>query len=188
MGRTGDGLKEELNHLSTVFQANGYPHTVTAGVLNKKWRAPLHTSAEDDGQKLLVLPTSKASVRRPPHSCQGSNSTRGTEVFGVLCPLQMWLSLCWRDREAEENSPWRAHESCNEAGPNNAIAEHVWSTGHKILWDETTSIDHNGDWFRRRIKEALYIRSSNAMNSDPGLSLKPWHCCGKLNWLTLNSI
>ena len=82
----------------------------------------------------------------------------------------------------------KSTRSCNEAGPNNAIAEHVWSTGHKILWDETTSIDHDGDWFRWRIKEALYIRSSNAMNSDPGLSLKPWHCCGKLNWLTLNSI
>ena len=34
---TGDGLKEELNHLSRVFQANGYPQ-------------------EDDEQRLLVLP------------------------------------------------------------------------------------------------------------------------------------
>ena len=58
-----------------------------------------------------------------------------------------------------------------KADPNNAIAEHVCSTGHKILWDET-SIDHDGDWFRRMIKEALHIRSSNA-NSDSGLSLKP---------------
>ena len=61
-----------------------------------------------------------------------------------------------------------------KADPNNAIAEHVWSTGHKIQWNETTSNDHDGDWFRR-VKEALhlYIRSSNAMNSDPGLSLNP---------------
>ena len=42
----GDGLKEELNHLSRVFQANRYPHTVTAGVLNKKRRAPITTSTE----------------------------------------------------------------------------------------------------------------------------------------------
>ena len=60
-----------------------------------------------------------------------------------------------------------------KADPNNAIAEHVWSTGHKIQRDETTSNDHNGNWFRRRVKEALYIRSSNAMNSDLGLSLNP---------------
>ena len=38
----------------------------------------------------------------------------------------------------------------------------------KIQWEETTSIDHDGDWFSRRVKKALYIRSSNAMNSDPG--------------------
>ena len=56
---------------------------------------------------------------------------------------------------------------------NNAIAEHVWSTGHKIQCDEITSIDHDGDCFRRRVKKALYIRSSNAMNSDPGLLLNP---------------
>ena len=42
--------------------------------------------------------------------------------------------------------------------------------GHKIQWDETTSIDHDGDWFRMRVKEALYIRSSNAMN----WVLEPW--------------
>ena len=42
----GDGLKEELNHLSMVFQANGYPHAATAGVLNKKRRAPITTSTE----------------------------------------------------------------------------------------------------------------------------------------------
>ena len=58
-----------------------------------------------------------------------------------------------------------------KSDPNNAIAEHVWSTGHMIQCDETTSIDHDGDWFRRRVKKALYISSSNAMNSDPGLSL-----------------
>ena len=35
-----------------------------------------------------------------------------------------------------------------KADPNNGVAEHVWSTGHKIQWDETTSIDHDGDWFK----------------------------------------
>ena len=51
-----------------------------------------------------------------------------------------------------------------KADPNNATAEHVWSTGHKNQWDETTSIDYDGGWFRKIVKEALYIRSSNAMN------------------------
>ena len=46
--------------------------------------------------------------------------------------------------------------------------------GHKTQWDETTSIDYDGGWFRKMVKVVLYIRSSNAMNSDPGLSLRMW--------------
>ena len=38
---TRDDLKEELNHLSGVFQANGYLHAVTAGVLSKSFVPPL---------------------------------------------------------------------------------------------------------------------------------------------------
>ena len=52
---TVDGLTEELNHLSRVFWANGYPHAVTAGVLNKRRRCP-PTRTEDETQKMLVLP------------------------------------------------------------------------------------------------------------------------------------
>ena len=44
---TGDGLTEELNHLSRVFQANGYPHAAPAGVLNKRCRCPpTHTELQ----------------------------------------------------------------------------------------------------------------------------------------------
>ena len=105
----GDGLEEELNHLSRVFQVNGYPHAVTAGVLSKKRRAPITTSTEVDEQKLLVLPyikglsekvrlvcrplniktafRSSSTFKKPPHSRQGSNSPRGTKVCGVPYPL-----------------------------------------------------------------------------------------------------
>ena len=48
--------------------------------------------------------------------------------------------------------------------------QNMCGAGHKIQWDETTSIDDDGDWFRMRVKEALYIRSSNAMN----WVLEPW--------------
>ena len=51
----------------------------------------------------LNIKTAFRSSLKPPHSCQGSNSPRGTKVCGVPCSLQVWLSLCWRDREAEEN-------------------------------------------------------------------------------------
>ena len=59
-----------------------------------------------------------------------------------------------------------------KADPNNAIATHVWNTGHKIQWNEPACVDRDVDWYRRRVKEALHIKNTpNAMNSDPGLSL-----------------
>ena len=35
-----------------------------------------------------------------------------------------------------------------KADPINIMAEHVWNTGHKMQWDDTTSIDHDEDWFK----------------------------------------
>ena len=44
-----------------------------------------------------------------------------------------------------------------KADASNTMVEHVWSMGHKIQWDETTSIDHDGDWFRRNQSIPTYI-------------------------------
>ena len=50
----------------------------------------------------------------------------------------------------------------------------MWNTGHGIQWAEITVIVQERDWYRRRVKEALYIRSSaNNQNTDPGLDLNP---------------
>ena len=69
----GDSLKKELNHLSRVFQANGYPHAITAGVFDKKRRAPPSTSTEDDEQKLLVLPYVKGLSKKVRLVCRPLN-------------------------------------------------------------------------------------------------------------------
>ena len=65
------------------------------------------------------------------------------------------------------------------ANPKNAIAVHVWNTGHNIQWSETSDIDCEENGYRRRIKKALYIRgSANTINTDPGLFLNPcWAAC-----------
>ena len=146
---TRDGLKEELNHLSSVFQANGYPHAVTSGVLNKKCSLLTHVKA-------FTPPEEQKCV-----------------VFRVPCECgSVYVGETGRQMKTRIEEHKRA---VMKADPTNAIAEHLWNTGHKIQWDETTSNDHDGDWFRRRIKEALHVRSSNTINSDPGLSLNP--CC-----------
>ena len=168
---TGGGLKEELNHLSRVFQANGYPHAVTSGVLSKKRRPPITTSTEIDGQKLLVLPYIKGlseKVRLVCHPLNIKTAFRSSSIFRSLlthvkAPTPPEEQKCVVYRVPCEcgsvyvGETGRQVKTCIEehkravmkADPSNAIAEHVWSTGHKIQWDETTSIDHDGDWFRR---------------------------------------
>ena len=58
------------------------------------------------------------------------------------------------------------------ANPRNAIAAHVWNTGHNIQVSETSGIDHEENWYKRGIKKALHIRShAKTINTVPGLSL-----------------
>ena len=44
----------------------------------------------------------------------------------------------------------------------NGIAVHVNNTVHDIDWDSTEVIDQEENWRKRKIKEALHIRSVNA--------------------------
>ena len=169
----------------------------TARVLNKRRRAPTTTNAEDGDQRLLVLPYIKGLSEKIRLVCRPlniktafrSSSTLRNLLTHVKAPTPPEEQKCVVYRvpcecgsvyvgETGRQMKTRIEEhkrAVMKADPNNAIAEHVCSTGHQIQWDETTSIDHDGDWFRRRIKEfeALHIRSSNAMNSDSGLSLNP---------------
>ena len=57
---------------------------------------------------------------------------------------------------------------------NNAISVHVHSTGHAILWDKCEIVGVEQNWRRRRIKEAILIRSTpNTINTDPGVHINP---------------
>ena len=61
-----------------------------------------------------------------------------------------------------------------------AIVVHVWNTDHNIQWSATSDIKCEENGYRRRIKEALYIRgSANTINTDPGLSLNPCWAAGR---------
>ena len=49
------------------------------------------------------------------------------------------------------------------------MADHM---DHQILWEESTIKEYETNWYRRKIKEAIWIRQmANALNTDSGLSL-----------------
>ena len=55
----------------------------------------------------------------------------------------------------------------------NAIAVHMAEhMDHQILWQDSTIKEYEPNWYRRRIKEAIWIKqTANALNTDSGLSL-----------------
>ena len=50
-----------------------------------------------------------------------------------------------------------------------AIAEYILQTGARPLWNEVTVLAKEDDWFRRRIKEALWIDRKGIINKSHGL-------------------
>ena len=57
-------------------------------------------------------------------------------------------------------------------GPLTAIGEHLSGTGHTIDTENIKVLDNEEQWFRRKIKEALYIQEGNPpLNRDRGYEL-----------------
>ena len=89
----------------------------------------------------------------------------------------------WRDRKAAlqntrqhcrtQGSIAEHKAAVRQANINKAIASHVWNSCHAIQWSETSVLEHEAEWYRRRVKEALYIRSSSYSEHRPGPSLEP---------------
>ena len=69
----------------------------------------------------------------------------------------------------------REHKRAMKIGDhNNAISVHVHSTGHSILWDKCEVLAVEENWRRRKIREAILIKStSDTINTDPGVHINP---------------
>ena len=51
------------------------------------------------------------------------------------------------------------------------VAQHALVDNHRINWDGSTVINREQHWYRRRVKEALYIRRFGNFNLDRGLDI-----------------
>ena len=59
----------------------------------------------------------------------------------------------------------------------NALAAHIMQNmDHCIQWQDSTIKDYKSNWYRRCVKESIWIRlTNNTTNTDPGLSInKTW--------------
>ena len=66
----------------------------------------------------------------------------------------------------------KEHLSCRQ--PLSAISEHKLNTGHQCSMKDVNILDHEENWHRRKIKEAINIhREKPTLNQDVGQELPP---------------
>ena len=53
------------------------------------------------------------------------------------------------------------------------VSQHTLIDNHRIDWEKSTVIAKEPNYYKRRIKEALFIRKFNNMNQDQGLTVSP---------------
>ena len=78
------------------------------------------------------------------------------------------------DRTGRQMKTWIAEHKAamRQANTNNVTASHVCNSGHSIPCRETSVLELEVDKHRRRVQEALYVRSSaGTSNTNPGLAL-----------------
>ena len=202
---SGDHGDEEIELLKEVFKANGYPQKKVTELMNRRPRMKVKTEEEEQEGKnelLLVLPYIQGLSEKITRTCtkfdvktafmahptlrnllvQVKGKTPSTSRLGnVYCiPCNCGLvyigetGRCLSVRISEHK---RAVQHLDKS---NALAVHITEhMDHQILWEESTIKEFETNWYRRRIKEAIWIKqTTNALNTDPGIHIN-------ITWNTL---
>ena len=188
-----ENLQEELQHLQSVFEKNGYPRTIIQRVLRKQKSTEADPSNEN--KKILSLPYIRGLSENLQRTCRPlgitvvhkSNSTLRCILMKVKTPISrdqakgvIYRIPCECGQEYIGETSKSIHEriaehrrSVRRGDTNNSIAVHVQTTDHIIKWENAEVLQREQHKTRRKIKEAMYIRTSRCMNLDQGMSLDP---------------
>ena len=91
-------------------------------------------------------------------------------VYDIQCPEcdQHYI----RETARTLGTRIKEHLSCRQ--PLSAISEHKLNTGHQCSMNDVNILDHEENWHRRKIKEAINIhRKKPTLNRDVGQELPP---------------
>ena len=76
--------------------------------------------------------------------------------------------------ETGRNMLTRFKEHTSRKGTNSAIKEHLEEKNHTCTLEEVKILEREDDWYRRKVKEAIFIqRHQPSLNRDKGLELPP---------------
>ena len=190
--------KEETDHLTQVFQANGFPEALTKKTLSAHpppHSEPPRTQQEEEAPKVLCTPYIKGLSEKIEKVC----APLGVKpVFKPMRTLRQDLMKVKSSVPKEKQTGVVYEIPCKECeevyvgetkrtlkvrlsehrqavrrgGPKNGIAVHVQKTNHCINWEGATVWRKEVGFWQRRAAEAIQIKKRTPnMNLDSGLLL-----------------
>ncbi len=177
-------LTEEMEHLKSVFKKNGYPcDTVNRALHHQRNK---RRSKEEQTQRTEVtttIPYVKGVSERIRRICVKHNIKvifhSGRTLRSILSHVKPQPDLlnhpgviyripcldCDRSYIEETGRTLRVrlseHQRCckNFETQKSAVAQHCLEEHHRIDWQGSTVIEKESIWHKRRIKEAIHIKS-----------------------------
>ena len=187
--------RDELNHLRSVFQANGYPPQVVSRALRPRAQCQQDLDTADK-PKILYVPyiqhitepiqrvCRKLGVKivfRTPHTLRqqlvklktARPKLKKNVIYKVPCLdcTSVYIGETGRCLQVRLTE----HKAAVKRGDRkNAIATHAWDHNHRVNWEGAQVIQTEPFYWKRRVLEAIIIRNHDTTsNLDCGLSLDP---------------
>ena len=188
----GETLIQELKHIEDAFVANNYPRGLVRKTLRKRKR--MTQEEHTDEERILCLPYIKGvseilqRISRPlnvkvVHKAPTTLRSLLTKVKTPIPQNQLTgvvyqISCECGDAYIGETSKTlderqKEHQRAVRRFDNNSVATHVRDTGHNIAWKDAKVILKERYKTRRRVKEAIKIKTTTCFNMDQGISLDP---------------
>ena len=170
----------EIRHLRQVFKANSYPEAVVKRNLRARPTSANSSQASQLAPKLLLLPYVPGLSERIESVCWPLGmktvcKSRGTlrsslmqvkqpredkKKRGVIYEVPCKDCDCVYIGETSRTLEKRLSEHKNAVKKHdtkNGIAVHSWTNQHQVDWEAAKTREMEGNYWRRRVLEALHI-------------------------------
>ena len=185
----GSKLDQELKHLRTTFQKNGFPVRLIDKALHSHQQQQ-RTEEPDPLKKTVTLPyipgiseklgricrtfkiravyTSKDTLCRSLRNLKPERPKDATKNVVYQIPCKgcdgCYIGETCRKLSKRVEEHKKAVKGCDES---NGVAKHAWEHSHHPNWDAVKILDKESNWHRRKIKEALHMKLHPKAFSEP---------------------
>ena len=190
-------LEDELRLLRKIFQANGYPKKIVETKINehrnRTTRPPNNTNRPEPRKRnTLVIPYDECLVRL----LQPSRRALGLKI--ITKPINKLKGILVKPKDKLQTEKQcniiyeipctdgksyigetcrplktRLHEHKEAIRKldiqKSALAEHIATSNARPCWENVKILAHESHWYKRRLKEALWIERKSTINRNHGL-------------------